>query len=170
MNYIDIFAYKHSGEFHRKWHDIEILSETKDYIITHSKPKTKVLESSGNYWYTKEPAICYFSKKRWFNIIIMYKGHEVVYYCNLASPILKELNSLKYIDYDLDLKYFSNTKTSVILDKKEFKQHSMDYDYPQWVIDVVLKETKILQEWAKNEQGPFSLEFREHWYNKINKG
>lgn len=169
MSEINIFAYKHDGSFHRKWFDEQILSETKDYIITASPTHTKVLESRGNFWVTKEPAICYFSKKRWFNIIVMYKENEVVYYCNLASPILKELNSLKYIDYDLDIKYYASTKRVLILDKKEFKHNATLYEYPDWISEQVLRETKVLQNWAKNEIGPFSEDFRLFWKDKINK-
>ncbi len=166
---VNVFAYKHDASFHREWFDEEILLETKDYLITHSPVSTTVLESRGIYWQTKEPAICYFSKKRWFNIIIMFKPTEIVYYCNLATPILKELNTLKYIDYDLDLKYYTDTKKIIILDKKEFKLNKELYDYPNWIINQINREVKVLQNWAKNEIGPFSVTFRENWSDYIEK-
>ncbi len=162
-----IYAYKHNGDFHRMWNESEILKETKDYIICHTPERTLVKESAGHFWKTREPAIAYFSKKRWFNIIIMYKKTEIVYYCNLASPILTEMNTLKYIDYDLDLKYFVEKKQIVILDKKEFAINKFKYDYPKWIEEIVVEELKILNTWAKNEIGPFSEEFRTTWYNKI---
>ncbi len=167
MSKMNVFAYKHDGSFHRKWYSCDILSDTKDYFILKSPTNTRVLESKGNSWNTQEPAISYFSKKRWFNIIIMFKPHEVVYYCNLATPILKELDSIKYIDYDLDVKYFTNSKKIVVLDRGEFKRNAQMYEYPQWIIDQVLKETKVLQNWIKNEIGPFSQEFRDCWYDQV---
>lgn len=35
---------------------------------------------------TREPAIVYFHKKYWFNVIAMIREKGVSYYCNLASP------------------------------------------------------------------------------------
>lgn len=162
-----IFAYKHNGDFHRLWSESNIIYENKDYIVAYTKVNTRVIESSNHCWYTKEDAICYFSKKRWFNIIIMYKPNEVVYYANLASPILVELDTLKYIDYDLDLKYFVNSKRINILDRKEFAVNKHKYEYPKWVEEKVVSELKILTTWAKHEIGPFSKEFRDKWIKEI---
>lgn len=167
MKNTKIYAYKHNGDFHRMWSESEVLQETKDYMVLNTKNNTRVIESTNHCWYTKEEAICYFSKKRWFNIIIMYKPNEVVYYCNLASPILLELDTLKYIDYDLDLKYFVNSKKIVILDKKEFAVNKFKYEYPEWLEEKVQQELKILTTWAKNEIGPFSAEFRDNWHSKM---
>lgn len=166
MNKIKIFAYKHNGEFHRLWTESEILVETKDYYIISTPQKVKILENGHHVWYTKEPAIGYFSKKRWFNIIAIYKEKEVMYYCNIASPILKELNALKYIDYDLDVKYFTKSKKIKVLDRKEFAVNKEKYNYPDWICSVVEKELKTLQVWAKNEIGPFSKEFRDKFDQK----
>lgn len=164
---IKVYAYKHNGDFHRMWPDTYLLSETKDYYVTGTYVKSKVIESNNHFWYTKEPALCYFSTKRWFNIIIMFKEREIVYYCNLASPILKELDSLKYIDYDLDYKYFVNTNKTKVLDRKEFNINKFKYNYPEWTEKKILKEMKILQSWVKNEIGPFSESFRNKWYKEL---
>lgn len=161
-----IYAYKHNGDFHRLWSESEILLETKDYFVTKTLSKVKVIEAENRYWYTKEPAICYFSKKRWFNIIIIYKDNEVLYYCNMASPILRELNALKYIDYDLDLKYFVNSKKIKVLDRREYMVNKEKYHYPDWIDIKLEKELKILQTWAKNEIGPFSKEFRDNLFEQ----
>ncbi len=165
---IKIYAYKHNGDFHRLWPETILLSETKDYYVTASPYKSRVIENNNHYWFTKEVAISYFSKKRWFNIIIMFKENEVVYYCNLASPVLVELDSLKYIDYDLDYKYFVNSQKTKVLDRKEFNVNKYKYRYPTWVENKIHKEMKILQEWVKNEICPFSKEFREKWYEEYN--
>ncbi len=164
---IKIYAYKHDGSFHRNWTSSEILVETKDYFITYTPSRIRVLESNNNSWGTKEPAIGYFSKKRWFNITIIYRNDEIMYYCNLASPILKELNSLKYIDYDLDVKYYVNADSMKILDKNEYQTNKLKYDYPEWIDKKVQKELKVLVSWLKHEVGPFSEEFRQKWYKEV---
>ncbi|MGL5020856.1 MAG: DUF402 domain-containing protein [Mycoplasmatales bacterium] len=164
MNKIKIFAYKHNGDFHRLWSKSEIVLETKDYFITKTPNRVRVIEQESHFWFTKEPAICYFSKKRWFNIIIIFRPNDVLYYCNIASPILKELETLKYIDYDLDLKYFVSSKKIKILDRNEYIENKEKYNYPEWIDKKVERELKILHTWAKNEIGPFSQEFRDKFF------
>ena len=161
------YAYKHDGSFHRVWTNNTLLCHTKDYYIVGTDENVRVIETKNHYWFTKEPALNYFSKKRWFNIIIMFKEKDIVYYCNLATPILEEMGTLKYIDYDLDVKYYVNSKKIKILDKNEFNVNKFKYKYPEWIEERVLEELKILQSWMKNEIGPFSPQFREKWYKEM---
>ena len=69
---------------------------------------TLVTEADGRRWVTREPAIVYFHKKYWFNIIAMIRDNGISYYCNLASPYILDQEALKYIDYDLDVKVFAD--------------------------------------------------------------
>ena len=71
----------------------------------------------------------YFFKDRWFNIIAQLKKDGLYYYCNIASPFIIEENTIKYIDYDLDLRIFP-TGEFKILDKLEYNYHKkiMNYD------------------------------------------
>lgn len=101
-----IHSYKHDGSIHRVWEKSVLLDETDEYIILGNN-KCKVIESDGRTWYTKEPAIIYFFKNKWYNIIAMYKKRGLTYYCNISSPCVIEENTVKYIDYDLDLKNIS---------------------------------------------------------------
>lgn len=156
---VNIYAYKHDGSFHRFWGNQKIIKETKDYYIVASPKKTKVHESTGYYWFSRELAISYFSKHHWFNIIAMYKDDEVVYYCNMASPIVEETRTLKYIDYDIDVKYFTKTKRIKILDKNEYQRNKQKYDYDKWIDQVVQAELIEIEYWIKHEIGPFSPKY-----------
>lgn len=168
MSRINQYAYKGDGSFHRIWIGAETLKENKNYIITKTEKGTKVIESKGYVWRSKEKAINYFSKSRWFNIIVMYKVDkkgkmDITYYCNLATPIFKESNSLKYIDYDLDVKYNVNSKKVKILDRNEYKHNAQKYGYSPEVCDRIERELTILKYWIRHEIGPFSNEFRKQW-------
>lgn len=123
-----IQCYKHNGKIHRSWDEAIVLDVKKDYIVFGNN-KTLVTESQGTWWRTKEPAIMYFFKDRWFNIIAQLKKDGLYYYCNIASPFIIEENTIKYIDYDLDLRIFS-TGEFKILDKLEYNYHKkiMNYD------------------------------------------
>lgn len=157
---MNIYAYKHGGIFHRVWKDAMLLKETKNYYIVATPSNTRVFEKSAYRWTSRELAINYFSKKHWFNVILMYKPDEEVYYCNLATPCIRELNDLKYIDYDIDVKYFCKSKKMRILDMNEYRANSQKYEYDEWIDRKIKKELNTLKFWIENEIGPFSKQFR----------
>ena len=102
---VTIQSYKHDGSLHRTWRDTMILKTNENSIIG-VNDHTLVTESDDRRWVTREPAIVYFHKKFWFNIIAMIREEGVSYYCNIASPFVLDNEALKYIDYDLDVKVF----------------------------------------------------------------
>lgn len=131
-----IHGYKHNGKIHRSW-DEAILLEINDEYLIFGNEKTKVTESDGRSWRTKEPAVLYFFYKDWYNIIGQYKKNGIYYYCNMASPFIIEEDTIKYIDYDLDLRVFPDGSFKV-LDRGEYKYHKSLMKYPT-SIDRVLK-------------------------------
>src|SRR5690554_4874846 len=116
-----IHSYKHDGSLHRVWKNSVVIKNTDDTLIVYNN-KTKVIESSGRVWYSKEPAVVYFFKDQWFNIISMVREDGIYYYCNLSSPYLYDGEAVKYIDYDLDVKVYPNFSYK-ILDRNEYKYH-----------------------------------------------
>jgi protein associated with RNAse G/E len=58
----EIHGYKHDGKIHRAWDEAVLLEIHDDYLIFGNE-KTKVTESDGRSWRTKEPAILYFFHK-----------------------------------------------------------------------------------------------------------
>jgi uncharacterized protein len=52
----------------------------------------------------------------------MLKDTGINYYCNIASPFIMEQKTIKYIDYDLDIKVFADGSYK-ILDLKEFNRN-----------------------------------------------
>lgn len=65
-----IHCYKHDGSIHRCWDKGLVLEETPYHFIVVNN-RTLVTESDGRKWYTREPAICYFPKRKWYNVICM---------------------------------------------------------------------------------------------------
>lgn len=162
--FVTIQSYKHDGNLHRTWRDTMVL-KTSEHSIIGVNDHTLVTESDGRRWVTREPAIVYFHKKYWFNIIAMIREKGVSYYCNLASPYLIDEEALKYIDYDLDIKVFPDGEKR-LLDVDEYELHRKKMHYtPE--IDFILKENvKILVDWINNGKGPFSDEYVDIWYNR----
>lgn len=132
----EIHGYKHDGNIHRSW-DEAVLLEIHDDCLIFGNEKTKVTESDGRTWRTKEPAVLYFFYNDWYNIIGQYKKNGIYYYCNIASPFIIEEGTIKYIDYDLDLRVFPDGSFKV-LDRGEYKYHKSIMNYPER-IDKILK-------------------------------
>ncbi len=133
---LQIQCYKHDGKIHRCWDEAVVLDIKRDYIVFGNE-KTLVTEAGGNTWRTKEPAVMYFFKNRWYNIIVQLKKEGITYYCNIASPFIIEEDTIKYIDYDLDLRVFPNGSFK-ILDRQEYKYHKKKMNYSD-DLDVVVR-------------------------------
>ena len=160
-----IQSYKHDGSIHRSWDEAVLLDETDDYLVFGNN-KTKVTESDGRSWNTKEEAILYFYKNNWFNIIGQLKKDGIYYYCNIASPFIVEDGAIKYIDYDLDLRVFPNG-TYKVLDKGEYKYHKSRMNYPDDLDYVLKNELNVLINMLKKGDKAFdtnkNLEYKEKY-------
>lgn len=161
---LQIQCYKHDGNVHRFWDEAVVLNVERDYIVCGNN-KTTVIESDGSVWQTKEPAVMYYFKNKWYNIIAQFKKDGIYYYCNIASPYIIEDNTIKYIDYDLDLRIFSNGKYK-ILDKMEYLYHKKEMGYSDDLDKVINNAmTKLIHDykckmWAfdsKNNQNYLNL-------------
>lgn len=149
----EIHCYKHDGKIHRTWDEAILLEIHENYLIFGNE-RTKVTEADGRTWRTKEPAVLYFFYNNWYNIIGQYKKNGIYYYCNIASPILIEESTIKYIDYDLDLRVFPNGSFKV-LDRGEYKYHKKLMKYSE-DIDCILKfELTNLINLVRKKEGAF---------------
>ncbi|RSK26152.1 DUF402 domain-containing protein [Bacillus sp. HMF5848] len=161
---IQIHSYKHNGLIHRVWEETTVLKGTQNTVIG-GNDRTIVTESDGRTWITREPAICFFHAKYWFNIIGMIRHDGIYYYCNLSSPFVWDDEALKYIDYDLDVKVFPDM-TYILLDEDEYEVHRKQMNYPD-VIDRILKNNvERLTSWVQQRKGPFAPDFIETWYER----
>ena len=164
----EIHAYKHDGKIHRSWDEAVLLEINNDYLVFGNE-KTKVTESDGRTWRTKEPAVLYFFYKNWYNIIGQYKKNGIYYYCNIASPIIIEEDTIKYVDYDLDLRVFPDGSFKV-LDRGEYKYHKKLMHYSN-EIDLILKSelTNLINMVRRKELAftPGAIENYNEFYKKI---
>ena len=163
--WIEVQGYKHDGRMHRIRDSVFVVEQTSDYIVVCSK-KTKVIEHDFRVWYTKEPAVMIFFKKRWFNVIAMLKDVGITYYVNIASPVIIDKERVKYIDYDLDLKLYPNQQVRVI-DVKEYRHHSKVYKYSDDIVKILRYNLKEIPEIMKKNEFPFVNEKITEYYNKF---
>ncbi|ALD66084.1 DUF402 domain-containing protein [Spiroplasma cantharicola] len=159
-----VHAYKHNGKLYRSWEKVSIFEETENYIILINE-EVLITEVTGRKWKTNEPAIWFFFKEDWYNIICMFKERGINYYCNLASPYIFEEGTVKYIDYDLDFKVF-NDFSYKILDLKEFNRNRITWNYSRDIIEKVWKSVDEIKEKIKTKQKPFVHEYVNDIWNK----
>lgn len=139
-----IHSYKHNGQIYKAWDEAVLLKyDFKNGILIFGNNCTTVTEKDGHKWKTKEPAILFFFLNRWYNIIGQYKQKGISYYCNMASPIIIEDETIKYIDYDLDVKVFPNGSFKVV-DKNEYNYHKKKFAYPKEIDHILKKEMNNL--------------------------
>lgn len=161
----EIHCYKHNGKIDRICDETIILDVTEDFIVC-GNYKTNLIESNGKSHRTKETAIIFFYKKRWFNILAQLKKYGLFYYCNIASPFVIDDNIIKYIDYDLDLRVFPDGAFKV-LDKNEYKYHSKIMHYPKEIDEILKYELTNLIEMERNKEFPFNKETIDFYYEKF---
>lgn len=166
--WVRIQAYKHDGSFHRVWSYNYIIRENDDYYIACSN-RCAVIESNGRKWHTKEPSVFIFAKKRWFNVIAMLKeNHTITYYVNLASPTIYDKGYLKFIDYDLDIKHFSDGVTK-LLDVGEYKKHTKLLGYDETIRKGLEMSVEYVYSLIEKKEFPFNDETINSLLTQFNK-
>lgn len=161
---LEIHCYKHNGHLHRQW-DEAILLDVKDDYMVFGNNKTTVIDSDGKVWHTKEPAIMFFFKNRWFNVIGQLKDYGIYFYCNIATPFLIDERVIKYIDYDLDLRVFPNGSFK-ILDRMEYKFHKKQMHYSNRLDFILRYELGNLIDIVRKKDFPFDKNTIEEYYKK----
>jgi len=148
-----IHAYKHDGKLYRSWSESILIKDTDEYIVM-INDKTTVKQLDGSTRKTREPAVIYYYKNQWYNIIAQLKKDGLFYYCNIATPYLMDGKVIKYIDYDLDLRIFPDGGFK-ILDGSEYNYHKNKMNYSKELDIVIQFELDNLIKMYKNKQGPF---------------
>ncbi|AIO19319.1 hypothetical protein KQ51_01443 [Candidatus Izimaplasma bacterium HR1] len=161
---IQIQSYKHDESLHRIWEKATVIEESEDHIVVVNK-RTKVIESNGRFWHTREPSVTWFYKDKWYNIIGIIKQDGIHFYCNIASPYLIDDEALKYIDYDLDIKVIDDFSYNV-LDRNEYNKHKTRMAYSSKLKNILETELENLKLMIENREEPFNHDLIKSYYNK----
>ena len=160
---LKIFCYKHDGTLEHTSEEAVVLENNEDYLVC-GNGRTKITEKDGRSHMTNEPAVLFFYKKHWFNIIGQLKKFGLFYYCNIASPYIIDGKSIKYIDYDLDLRVFPDGGFRV-LDRNEYNYHKKVMHYSDELDYIIKSELSHLIELKRSESGPFQVGIVDKYYD-----
>lgn len=161
---IYIQSFKHNGSVHRTWSKAVVVEADDDKIVAVTD-RAWVIEADGRKWMTREPAVCFFYTKKWYNVISMIRHSGIYFYCNLASPSIYDGEALRNIDYDLDVKMYPD-RTYQILDGNEYAEHARQYRYSEKIMDIVEAQMDKLLEEMEQEADPFNEECIGRYYRK----
>lgn len=164
---LQVHCYKHNGKINSISDEAIVLEETEDMLIC-ANYRAKLIDNDGKSHRTKEPAIIFFYKNNWFNVIAQFKEYGLFYYCNIASPYLIDENVIKYIDYDLDLRVFPDGGYKV-LDQNEYKYHKKLMNYSEDLDFIINKELEKLIIMKKHNEGPFNINIVNEYLGKFEK-
>jgi protein associated with RNAse G/E len=93
---MSIFCYKHDGSLEHT-SDEAIVLENNDDVLICGNGRTRITEKDGRSHMTNEPAVLFFYKDKWFNVIGQLKKYGLFYYCNIASPYIIDNKVINYI-------------------------------------------------------------------------
>ena len=114
-----------------------------------------VTEADGRKWMTKEKAVFILFKKKWMNVIAMFKEDRgICYYVNIASPTLDDKGFLKYIDYDLDVKLYPDGVEKT-LDEREYARHAEEYGYSKDLSLAIERSAEEVKKMIDEKAYPF---------------
>ena len=159
-----IHCYKHNKQLYKVWEEAVLLDAQENCLIFGNN-RTKVIEADGRSWRTREPAVMYFFTDRWYNVIGQYKKDGIQYYCNIASPFVIDENTIKYIDYDLDLRVFPDGSFK-ILDRGEYQYHKHEMHYSDDLDYILRTELSNLIDEVRSKNWPFQHDDLIRYYDK----
>ncbi|WP_036458302.1 DUF402 domain-containing protein [Mycoplasmopsis iners] len=125
---INVQAYKYNGELYRQWNGVKVLRNTEHHYVL-LMYKTQVSETKKRDWIYREPVIWFMPKNEMSNALILLKAKNNYIYVNISSKPIYEDNTIKFVDYDIDVKKYPG-KPLAIVDQDEFKENSILYNYP----------------------------------------
>ncbi|MFV8468109.1 DUF402 domain-containing protein [Mycoplasma sp. VS42A] len=143
---INVQGYKHNGYLYRQWNSAKVVFHNKRHIVLFLK-NTKVAEyeKDVNGWRYNENAIWFIPKDAMYNAIVLLKDSGPYYYINMASKPIFEDNTIKFIDYDLDVKCYPDKELQVV-DRDEFNLHSRQMQYPELLKNLLFEELKVIMQ------------------------
>lgn len=162
---IIIESVKYDGSLNRRWEKNTVLDVNHHQIIGFNY-RTNVIGNSGAKTQTIHPALFYFDKRNWFNMIYIMNGMENYYYCNICSPFRYEHEKIQYTDYDIDV-LVNNDFTFKVKDMDEYRENMVKYDYPASIRKQVEQAVKEMTDRIERRDIPFRTSFIRKWQKVI---
>ena len=96
---------------------------------------------------------------RWYNIFRFHEpdGEFRNFYCNISMPTKFEDNAVDYVDMDIDV-LVNRDLTYLVLDRAEFEENIVKYQYPDETIRMARSSLKELLILIRSGEFPFNID------------
>nr|AAN85232.1 ORF228 [Mycoplasmopsis fermentans] len=164
---INVQAFKFNGELYRQWNGVKVLRNTPQHYVLFMY-KTKVAETDKKGWVYREYVLWFMPKNSMYNALILLKPKSNYVYVNLASKPYYEDNTIKFVDFDLDVKSYPK-KDFTIVDKEEFRYNSRRLKYPKKLINMIYDNLEEIVNKHNNGEYFFNPDVIDYYINQAKK-
>lgn len=162
---VNVQAYKYNGHLYRQWNGVKVIRNTEDHFALFMY-KTKVAECEKSSWIYREPVIWFMPKNENYNALVMLKKKHNYIYVNLASKPIYEDNTIKFIDFDLDLKVYPRRDISIV-DREEFNENSRKFNYPENLKKMIFEAVEQLIDKYDKQQYFFNSKLIDYYIDVV---
>jgi protein associated with RNAse G/E len=154
---VTVRAINYDGAFH--WgHPASLERHDDGIVVTSTMPGLVVKTETGEYVSPYQTQAHYWTD-RWFNVIrLVEPGRGLFgYYCNIASPMTFDGETVSYIDLQLDVRIRREHGVFVfrVVDEDEFEEARDIYGYDGELIDRCYAAVEELRVLFKRREFPF---------------
>lgn len=164
---INVQAYKYNGELYKQWNGVKVLRNTDNQYVLFLH-KTRVAETRKKSWTYREPAIWFIPKHSDYNALVLLRSKNNYIYVNMASKPIYEDNTIKFVDFDLDVKNYPRREIQ-IADKDEFRINSKLYKYPPKLIKKIQDSLAEVLSLVSANRYFFNDKIVEYYVNELKK-
>ncbi len=133
-----IRAREHDGAPHWE-HPAWLVRASGEIVITHTEPDLPIARGDGRGYTSPYRTRAHYWPDRWFNVIRLEAPGKGLngFYCNVASPVEYDGESVRYVDLQLDVRVHAapdGSLTYAVLDEDEFDAACSRYGYDDELI------------------------------------
>lgn len=157
-NRVTINSRKFDNKIHRSW-NANVVEQDSTRIIFCGEFDKEISHSHIGVIRRKTVSYEYYWFDRWYSIFRFHEpdGKFRNFYCNINQPPVFENNVLDYVDLDIDVIVWDDSRTE-ILDMDEFESNAVKYRYPETLIKKTLQSLDELLELIDKRQFPFNIQ------------
>ena len=157
-NRVTINSRKFDNKIHRSW-NANVVEQDSTRIIFCGEFDKEISHSHVGVIRRKTVSYEYYWFDRWYSIFRFHEpdGKFRNFYCNINQPPVFENNVLDYVDLDIDVIVWDDSRTE-ILDMDEFEANAVKYCYPETLIKKTLQSLDELLELIDKRQFPFNIQ------------
>ena len=159
LRQVTVRATNYDGELHWE-HAAWLLQADDGYVITHTPAGTRVRTEGGGEYVSPFDTRAHYWTDRWFNVIRLETPGQGLYgyYCNIATPLRFDGETVHYVDLQLDVRVFADASGGLevrVVDEDEFEVARQRYGYDEQLVSCARGGVDDLLRMIEAQEFPF---------------